>query len=605
MRVIEFFFFVKNRRIIAVLRPIMKVANFNIHVCILSYRKIYELLNMKFTIHLFLFLFFTSNTYSQGYFFEKNATDIELSADGSFTITESLDVVFEEKRRGIIRAIPTVYRVNNKKRRISIRNVDVRNDSFKASSKGGNKEIRIGKESEFLVGKKSYQIDYKVQNAISSYKEHDEFYWNIVNFNTDTRTEVSTFSITYPESWKGKITEFKAFSGTKGNTGNEIVLHEEGNKIIGAHRGPLGPNEGITIAVNIPKGLITGNFSLIDSDENTKANWLVNLWNLIPLGLGSLIFFFYNKFEKEPKFDDDIPLQYHPPEGMSPAEVGTFYDHQVNKRDLISLLPYWGNRGILKIRPVAESEHDLSFYKLQELPTDSKDYEHELFDRLFKEGDVVLLSDLQNDLLGTMLKVSSKINKEVLQKELYDDISVKIFHKGWMIALGFACIILGVVLIIKTNAVISLIGLIALGIFCLVIHARRPKLSKKGNRSLMHLKGLYQFLNSPSQEKILSLEKSHPNYLHDIYPYVLAFGLDESWMQSIKTFETVGAPIWYENQVNQRDQFSYQSLSDDLNVRNIEKVFYSSPQGSNGSSGGGFSGGSAGGGFGGGSTSSW
>jgi len=67
-------------------------------------------------------------------------------------------------------------------------------------------------------------------------------------------------------------------------------------------------------------------------------------------------------------------------------------------------------------------------------------------------------------------------------------------------------------------------------------------------------------------------------------------------------------PIWFDPGVGHRRSFDYGKTSESINVRSIEKVFYSTPpppSNPGGSIGGGFSGGSAGGGFGGGSRGSW
>ena len=43
-------------------------------------------------------------------------------------------------------------------------------------------------------------------------------------------------------------------------------------------------------------------------------------------------------------------VHYYPPEGLPPAEAGAFIDDKTDNRDIISLLPYWGGQGYLKIR---------------------------------------------------------------------------------------------------------------------------------------------------------------------------------------------------------------------------------------------------------------
>lgn len=537
-----------------------------------------------------------------GYTIKHRHVDVDISTHGRIAIEEKLLVNFSEKRRGIYRSIPYIYHVNGKEIRLPISKIKVSNHNQKITKGNGQVKIRIGHPDIYLTGDQEYVISYEVANGIADMDTHDEFYWDLIDFDTDATTDKASFAISVPKEWASQITEYKAYSGRSGSTDHQLVIHRDGNELVGASNAALAPREGVTLAIKFPKGLIA------EKDlqkEYVRPHWLWNWWNIIPAVLGSLLLFFWRKIDGQPKIEG-YPLQYYPPEGMTSAEVGTFVDHYANRRDVISLLPYWGNQGILKVKPVDGSDGDVYFYRLTDLPADATDYERKLFDGLFADGDVVLLSDLKEKFYSTSSSTASMVKSHVLNMPLYDTRSKRIFHSGWMIGLGLVCIGVGIALGIISKSVLLIIAMILLGAFCLVIHFLSPRLSDHGISVKSHLLGLRDFLKNPDGPTINRLLRDDPDYLNKMYPYVLAFDLDRSWMDFEKSIEVdYHPPVWYDGPYH-GGTFSYGTMHNNFDVRQVEEVMYSTPPPSNNtSSGGGFSGGSAGGGFGGGSTGSW
>ena len=418
-------------------------------------------------------------------------------------------------------------------------------------------------------------------------------------------------TVEIPESWSDSIRDYKLFSGPYGKNDQEIHLSKMGNLITAFQNRELPAFHGITMAVKIPKSLLSSS-ATIPANTNPATprkplDWVVNWWNAIPISIAAFLLGMWRKFEKSDKINSNFDLQTHPPEGMSPSEVGTFYDFKVNRRDLISMLPYWGNQGFIKIRPLEGSDVDMYFLKQQDLPSDAPEHERILFTELFNSSDAVLLSDLKNSFYKTMSSVSSKLKKSILEQDLYDDFSNNTLRSPWIAGAGLLSVGFGIFLLI-IHAISAGIGMIIIGIFLFVIPFLRPKLSEKGHKNFNHLKGLYHFLKDGDESIMQKAINEDPNYLHFIFPYVLAFDLDKSWMEKIDQFSTLHPPIWYDGFSNQGNQsFSYRETSESFSVRKIEQVFYSTPQPApgSGSSSGGFSGGFSGGGMGGGSTSSW
>ena len=559
-----------------------------------------------------LFSLFSFDTSAREAFVIENFQVVAtISDDGSFTVQEKISVNFTEERRGIFRNIPTANEYDGRRQDIRISDIRVDNWQSKISRQRGGLTIRIGNPDRYVRGRQEYSISYKVENGILQTEMHDEFYWNLTGTEWDTDIQNTSFSIRYPSEWQGQITEYIAFSGYAGETGSSIYLDQSPGVISGASSVPLSPKQGVTVAVKIPKGLFTQlsspNSIITEGSDNRPSS--SNRWYiLIPLAFLTFLYNSWRRFGKRTRYIYNVEDQHFAPDNLSPAEVGTFYDYRVNRRDLISLLPYWGELGLLTIKPIEGKDGDFYFAKLKDIPSDRPAYERLFFNTLFERGDTVLLSDLKEEFYSTMHKVSSKIKKDVMKKELYDEKAYSMFHSGWMIAAFFILVLGGILTIVFLQAIIAGIGCIMTGIFALILHFLKPKHSEKGEVLHAKLEGLYNFLKNPDGKVLDSLMKDDPGYLNRMFPYALAFGLDKTWSKQFNDLYSQ-PPDWYINPAlyHTSGMMNYGRFANDFKPHKIEKVFYSAPASSSsgGSGGGGFSGGSVGGGFGGGGGGSW
>jgi len=93
-----------------------------------------------------------------------------------------------------------------------------------------------------------------------------------------------------------------------------------------------------------------------------------------------LFFAFLHRREKPP-----VPvIEFSPPQGMSPAEVGYVIDERVSGRDVTSLIYYWASQGRLRIETLNNRKYVL--HLLSGLDAGRPDYERAMFSALWKLG---------------------------------------------------------------------------------------------------------------------------------------------------------------------------------------------------------------------------
>ena len=535
--------------------------------------------------------------------------NINLHPEGHFDVKETITTEFSQERRGIIRQIPLINELGGKKFRMELSDIRVEGWPMKAERRGGVQHLRIGDPNKTIIGTQKFIIDYRVNKAILTYDGFDEFYWNVTGHEWDVPIENASFSLRFPPEWTEHIQEYKSYSGVRNDTTTQLFLDKSQGRITGSMKAPLGPKEGVTLVIRIPDSLIQG-VPFLTNTNNSKGNKALtktNHWlNLIPIGLALFLLRTWQRLgNKKPREDSGEEI-YYPPDNISPAEVGTFYDNRVNRRDLISMIPYWGQQGYLKIKANGDK---VILQKVQDLPANRPDYEHTFFNDLFELGSTVRLEDLKNSFYTTMSKVSKKINQQVLRLRLYDEKALKIFHSGWMIAAFLVLLLSGISSILLLNLFMGF-GLIILGIMCLIIHFLQPKLSMEGIEFYKQLTSLKRHLEKPDEERLAQLLKEDPDYLNILFPYALAFGLDKNWEKQFDKLFTK-PPDWYiyDGPYYDGGMHDFGRFTRTFGPRKYEDIMYSTPAPAPSSSGsnfgGGFSSGSSGGGFGGGGGSSW
>jgi uncharacterized membrane protein YgcG len=567
---------------------------------------------MKTRFILFLLLYTAIHLSGQDFSIRTYNIDIRVAENGHFDVVEEIQVEFFRNRRGIIRNIPYQYKVEGKRKKIIIHDLRVDGWKYQTYRENGNDVIRIGDPDVYLNGIQNYVIRYRVEDAFLVFKDHIEFYWNVIGEEWDSEIEQVNFNIHFPK--EEEIQEYKLFAGNRRSDHGKIMVSQDGSDIIGRSLRTLNPHEGVSIAVKLPRYAIHLSSDLTRSiqeaseelDKSKKADW----FSILP---ASLILFFFGWWRRKGRNDYSFePLKdvYYAPDSVSAAEAGSRIDFRVHERDLLALIPQWGREGFIKITGPYEmgrySSPDLFVERLQNLPPNFPEHEQILFSSLFQDGDIVLLNSLKNKFYTHFQRAKKALKQEMNLRESYDPASYRVFHSGWFLGIGLVCIIAGIYLMVGHSMIYSGITLLVLFTISWFIHFSSPKKTEEALRTQQALRDFEWFLEKGPEDKLRDLVDKDPNYFENVFPYVVAFGIDKAFVKRIEPYMETGPSWYYYGDLNgNHDRAPFRTFSDQFNVHSVSSAFTSVPGSSGSGSSTSFSSGSSGGGFGGGGGSSW
>ena len=564
--------------------------------------------NKKLILFLFGILCFLK-AYSQGFDVDSATIDIYISEDGYFDVVENYDLTFTENKHGIYRNIRVKYDLTTEEgtqeeRRIKIRKVKVPGHKFESDPDfvqklGDELEIKIGDKDKTLIGPQHYEIKYRVYNAFLFEKEQIRFYWNVKPDAWYAPFRQLRFNIHLPENIEVGIDDFFVYSGGRGETilSNEFdVSYDNGIFTAKSHPDFLSTTgQSVTVLLNLP----------LNSVKEIKPFWPFWTdygWTLL---LAALLFAFYRVWDKYGKDDKVVAaISYFPPNGVDPAMAGLLIDDSSDTEDLISLIPYWGSRGIIRMEEVPKKgwfgKNDTRLTQLRPLPVGAPDYEQEIFNGLFGSesesgGNSVLISSLKDTFYTTMASAKSLLTG---QAQIYYDPTARKMQT-WSIVGVIIFGILLFILFLLVWGIFAAVAVIPIVVFLLFMSTYMIKKNSKGNEMLSDLKGFKQFIKVAEENKLKMLLQDNPTYFETTMGYALAFGLFNQWA---KKFEALNLqpPSWYTSSAGVMTMNSFTNSFADT-MSSTKSTMVSSPSSS--SSGGG--GGSSGGGFGGGGGGSW
>ena len=296
-------------------------------------------------------------------------SEITISEDASMIVIEKIKVYAagQKIQRGIYRDFPTEYKDDYGN------HVNIQFDVLEVSRDGNSEEyhtedlsngIRVyfGRSDYFLpVGEYTYSIKYKTNRQIGYFEKFDELYWNVTGNGWDFLIEKVTATVNLPAPVSGddlKLYAYTGYSGFKGSNYNYKVIGSD--RVVFASTNMLNPNEGLTISIQWPKGLV------YEPTQTERVGYFIQdniqiVFSLI--GIVGLIFYYliiWLRVGKDPAKGLIIPL-YEPPNNMSPASVRFVsemgYDSKIFTSTIVSLAV----KGYLKIE---EEESDYRLIKV-------------------------------------------------------------------------------------------------------------------------------------------------------------------------------------------------------------------------------------------------
>jgi uncharacterized membrane protein YgcG len=314
-----------------------------------------------------------------------------------------------------------------------------------------------------------------------------------------------------------------------------------------------------------------------------------------------------------------VSVQFAPPDGTRPGEIGTLVDEQADPVDVTATLVDLAVRGYLRIEEVPRSNpdkkpKDWTLVRLKASDGDLLEFEGTLLDRLFAGRDTVTLSELKTTFAASMAAVQTGLYRHVTERGWFRA-NPRTVRAAWRAAgIGLA-IVGGVITAVLVNARVQARGValvgVAVALVGLVVAAlakAAPARTPDGTAVLAQTLGFRRYLATAEAHQ-LQFEEGQDIFSRYL-PYAIVFGLADRWARVFAEVaasgRAVAQPGWYVGYYNPvPGLFWGQAFAGSMErFSSVATESLSAPtpgsSGGSGFGGGGFSGGGVGGGGGGG-----
>ncbi len=501
--------------------------------------------------------------------------------------------------------------------------------------------LRIGDEDvDDVSGVQRYVVTYRVDgwiNPAGAQYSGDELYWNVIGTGWTVPLSRLSVHVTGPATAQ----DATCFAGPAGSTEqctsartvgrgatfeqDLVDLGEQWTTVTGwpggtfdaapilaprfepqAPLNPMGPG-GIAAGVVALSGL-----GLVATRVRRVEEYLGLTPGLRPAsGQATLV---------GPRRKAAVSVQFAPPEGTRPGEIGTLVDEKADPVDVTATLVDLAVRGFLRIEEVPRSNpnkkpKDWTLYRLNnpEYPR-LLDFERTLLDALFAGRSEVRLSELKTTFASSMASVQKGLYQHVTDNRWFraNPSAVRTVWRAGGIALVVAGVVLTSVLVgtqVQTRGVALLgVAIAVVGLALVVLAAAAPARTPDGTAVLAQALGFRRYL-ATAEANQLRFEEGQDVFSRYL-PYAIVFGLADRWARVFAELAASGRavppPTWYTGYYNPGVGvlWTYSFVGAMERFESVATTSLSAPtpgsSGSSGLGGGGFSGGGVGGGGGGG-----
>lgn len=571
-------------------------------------------------------------------------TDIVVEKSGLLHVTETIIIyngdgrpstndgattgINDDIKRGIVRDFPTKYYTRyNFAHHVPFRIVSIKKNGepepYHTEKLDNGVRLLIGESTRYLEkGNYTYTISYETDWQVIFHKDKDELYWNVNGTGWVFTADHVSCKIDFPEG--SKIIESNCYTGAQGST-ESICTNSifDDNTINFTANGPLGANEGLTVAVSIKKGVLVPPGAMSKLYKLAADNLLVFIMLLAITLLLIVNYYYWNKYGRDPE-GGAISPQFSPPQGISAPDAGYIVGQAYKPHLFAAAIVDLAVRKKLTLR--LESEGWLfksPVYHFDPPPSNARDDgfnadEYYGFDANTLIGQKAAKGDYNPTIAGANTNLEKKLDERFHVGGRTRSPLMALFARndnyvvfGYLLLLALT--IAGIFMLVRNFSPGSLIAFVALlltGIVMQVLfHRWMGAYTPKGRELADHLLGFKMYLETTEQHIYNALNPPEMTLqLFEKYlPYAIALKVENEWASKFESMiETARAsesgynPIYHSHFDRNMSfgQFS-QSISSGLSSTVASASTPPSSSGG-GSGGGGFSGGGGGGGGGGG-----
>jgi uncharacterized membrane protein YgcG len=566
---------------------------------------------------------------------------LTVNDDGTLAVRETIDYdfAFALFKHGIFRTIPV--RVPYDKDNDRLYEVDdFRVESptgapttVDRSDAGGIATFRIGDRDQTVKGEQRYVVTYTVDGALNAFPDHVELYWNAIGDGWDVPITTASVRVVTPVA----ATQQLCFAGPTGSSLPCGSIEASGIEVTATQPQGLEAHSAFTVVVGLPSGAVTATGPRLEERWTLRRSltptpltgtlagllllpglagiaWLVGVRGrdrryagqtpgVVPASGG--------EEERVPLVGAGaVAVQFQPPEGLRPGQLGTLLDERANVLDVTATIVDLAVRGHLRIVELERahwfSSRDWQLEELEGVQGELRPYETLLYNGLFRSRQTVKLSSLKKTFAARMASV---------QTALYDDVTKNGWFHGrpdkvrgrWQSG-GFVLAIAGgwLTWLLGRHVHWAPVGIAVtvLGVALFLLGRRMPARTAAGTAVLAQAKGFREYIRTAEAEQ-LRFEEGQDIFSRYL-PYAVVFGETDHWVKvfgPLAAASSVGSSTsWYSGPAG----WNFSHFGDSMEGFTSTAASTMASSTSSSSGGSGFSGGgSSGGGGGGGGGGSW
>jgi hypothetical protein len=564
-----------------------------------------------------------------GEYISQYRTTMQLRRDGTMHVEEEITYDFGViAHHGIFRDLVEreTYDAHHD-RLYTISNVSVTADgepvAVQTSDNNNFLHLRIGDPHGSVTGEHTYRIAYDIEGAARTFPDHQELNWDAVGNLWQVPISSAIATVVAPTS----ITKVTCFAGPQGSRlpCNHAVV--KGRTAVFSTT-EIGNGSGLTVVAGLPPGSIVPDPQPILERRRTigeafavRADTVLPAILIAALSIALVLSLAwrrgrdrrYSGSAVDAAFGNDTgavqpvafgrrlpePVEFVPPDGIRPGQVGTLVDEHANLVDVTATIVDLAVRGWLTITDLGDD------YELATTGTPGSrpllGYETELMNALFADGPSVRLSDLKYTFRAELLEIQGAMYQNVVDEGWYLVRPDRTRHRWTAIAVAalVTTVILTVVVCELTSYGLVPLGLVLGAVVLLVVAHRMPSRTAKGRAMFSRVRGFRRLFDEGEQDLRERFAEEHGIFSRYL-PYAIAFGCTEKWARVFAQLDAGQLDVsWYHGS----SPFDAAMLAGSMNHFGTVATgtLYASQPSSSSSSGfgGGFSGGGGGGGGGG------
>ena len=369
---------------------------------------------------------------------------ISINKDTSLTITETINYETDEDHHGIYRYIPLEYRVDGRIVKAPISRIKVTDElgnnlQYTQSRENKNLKLKIGDPNTTFTGSKTFQITYRVEEALKQFPNQDELYWDITGEGWQIPIDKVSAQVDSPHA---QIIKTACYAGAVGGDDGQCSNKFTDKSASFNYDEGIGYNDNVTIAVGLNKANQLVFPSTTDKlIKNITANWWLPLI-FLPMIIMAIywylsgrdyVFISPNVFDLDPAKPQirkplvngsRVPFVYEPLTQLTPGEAGAIIDEKVNNSDVVAEIIDLARKKYLKIsreetKVFFGKKTDYIFEKLNTDESKLPKHQQTIMSGIFKSADKVELSKLKGKFYTTQEIVKKEIEDSLTKRKLY------------------------------------------------------------------------------------------------------------------------------------------------------------------------------------------